>query len=43
MKSRKCRVPQLYQFELMGTADDVVAVQEGLISQWQRLCSPIPA
>lgn len=41
--ARKCRVPQLYQFELMGTADDVVAVQEGLISQWQRLCSPIPA
>ena len=41
--ARKGRVPQLYQFELMGTADDVVAVQEGLISQGQRLCSPIPA
>ena len=41
--ARKCSVPHLYQFELMGTTDDVVAVQKGLTSQWQRLCSPIPA
>jgi protein involved in ribonucleotide reduction len=41
--ARKCRVPHLYQFELMGTTDDVVAVQEGLSSLWQRLCSPTPA
>lgn len=41
--ARKCGVPHLYQFELMGTTDDVAAVQKGLTSQWQRLCSPIPA
>ena len=26
----KCRVPNLYKFELMGTADDVERVREGL-------------
>ncbi len=41
--ARKCGVPHLYQFELMGTPDDVLAVQEGLASLWQRHCSPIPA
>lgn len=41
--ARKCAVPHLYQFELMGTPDDVRAVQEGLASLWQRHCSPIPA
>jgi protein involved in ribonucleotide reduction len=28
--SRKCHVPYLYRFELMGTADDVDRVREGL-------------
>lgn len=28
--SRKCSVPYLYRFELMGTADDVERVREGL-------------
>ncbi len=28
--SQKCRVPYLYRFEIMGTAEDVVAVREGL-------------
>ncbi|GAA1480918.1 class Ib ribonucleoside-diphosphate reductase assembly flavoprotein NrdI [Gordonia sinesedis] len=28
--SRKCRVPYLYRFELMGTAEDVDRVREGL-------------
>ncbi|MFT4217771.1 MAG: class Ib ribonucleoside-diphosphate reductase assembly flavoprotein NrdI [Micropruina sp.] len=41
--ARKCGVPHLYQFELMGTPDDVEAVREGLISLWQPLCSPTPA
>ncbi|MFT3861474.1 class Ib ribonucleoside-diphosphate reductase assembly flavoprotein NrdI [Micropruina sp.] len=40
--ARKCAVPHLYQFELMGTPDDVEAVREGL-TQWLPLCSPIPA
>ena len=39
----KCGVPHLYKFELMGTADDVDRVREGLISLWQRLSSPTPA
>lgn len=41
--ARKCHVPHLYQFELMGTPDDVEAVREGLTSQWLPLCSPTPA
>lgn len=28
--ARKCQVPYLYRFELMGTADDVDRVREGL-------------
>ncbi|MFC7756379.1 class Ib ribonucleoside-diphosphate reductase assembly flavoprotein NrdI [Tsukamurella soli] len=28
--SRKCHVPYLYRFELMGTADDVARVRTGL-------------
>lgn len=28
--SRKCQVPLMYKFELMGTSEDVVAVREGL-------------
>jgi len=41
--ARKCQVPHLYQFELMGTPDDVEAVREGLTSQWLPLCSLTPA
>jgi len=34
--SRKCGVPYLYRFELMGTAEDVECVREGLGVFWQR-------
>jgi len=33
--SRKCSVPYLYRFELMGTVDDVFAVHAGLIDFWK--------
>ncbi|UYP17668.1 class Ib ribonucleoside-diphosphate reductase assembly flavoprotein NrdI [Rhodococcus sp. Z13] len=33
--SRKCKVPYLYRFELMGTADDVERVREGLARFWE--------
>ncbi|NUP75122.1 MAG: class Ib ribonucleoside-diphosphate reductase assembly flavoprotein NrdI [Sinomonas sp.] len=33
----KCKVPHLYRFELMGTADDVARVTEGLDAFWTRL------
>ena len=33
--SRKCGVPYLYRFELMGTEDDVVAVRSGLAEFWK--------
>ena len=32
--SRKCGVPYLYRFELMGTAEDVEAVRAGLAAFW---------
>ncbi len=32
--SRKCGVPFLYRFELMGTTDDVFAVRAGLSDFW---------
>lgn len=32
--SRKCRVPLMYRFELMGTPEDVTAVREGLEGFW---------
>lgn len=32
----KCDVPYLYAFELMGTAQDVSRVREGLGQFWQR-------
>lgn len=32
--AEKCSVPHLYRFELMGTADDVNAVAEGLEQFW---------
>lgn len=33
--SRKCNVPFLYRFELMGTVDDVFAVRAGLAEFWK--------
>ena len=33
--SRKCEVPYLYRFELMGTAEDVQAVRAGLADFWK--------
>jgi protein involved in ribonucleotide reduction len=33
--SRKCGVPYLYRFELMGTPDDVDAVRAGLADFWK--------
>jgi len=33
--SRKCAVPYLYRFELMGTVDDVFAVRAGLADFWK--------
>lgn len=32
----KCGVPVLYKFELMGTAEDVARVNEGLDTLWTR-------
>lgn len=32
----KCRVPNLYNFELLGTTEDVHRVREGLGQFWQR-------
>ncbi|NCB64027.1 MAG: class Ib ribonucleoside-diphosphate reductase assembly flavoprotein NrdI [Clostridia bacterium] len=34
--SAKCRVPYLYRFELLGTAEDVQRVREGLGQFWSR-------
>lgn len=34
--SRKCRVPYLYRFELMGTAEDVESVRTGLTDFFSR-------
>jgi len=34
--SRKCKVPYLYRFELMGTVDDVEAVRAGLNDFWKE-------
>ncbi|MFC7402514.1 class Ib ribonucleoside-diphosphate reductase assembly flavoprotein NrdI [Citricoccus sp. GCM10030269] len=33
--SRKCNVPLMYRFELMGTPEDVTAVREGLERFWR--------
>jgi protein involved in ribonucleotide reduction len=41
--SRKCGVPYLYRFELMGTADDVAAVREGLEEFWKELSCHQPS
>ncbi|MFF3063193.1 class Ib ribonucleoside-diphosphate reductase assembly flavoprotein NrdI [Oerskovia sp. NPDC057915] len=40
--SSKCQVPYLYAFELLGTAEDVERVRDGLGRFWQRQ-SRIPA
>ena len=32
----KCEVPVLYKFELMGTAEDVARVNQGLDTLWTR-------
>ena len=32
--SRKCQVPLMYKFELMGTPDDVERVRGGLEGLW---------
>ncbi|MET9326553.1 class Ib ribonucleoside-diphosphate reductase assembly flavoprotein NrdI [Tsukamurella sp. NPDC003166] len=34
--ARKCRVPYLYRFELMGTVDDVQRVRTGLVDFFSR-------
>ncbi|BBX83305.1 class Ib ribonucleoside-diphosphate reductase assembly flavoprotein NrdI [Mycolicibacterium aubagnense] len=41
--SRKCGVPYLYRFELMGTPDDVAAVREGLEHFWEELSCHQPS
>jgi protein involved in ribonucleotide reduction len=33
----KCKVPHLYRFELMGTPEDVLRVNQGLDKFWTRL------
>jgi len=33
--ARKCQVPLMYKFELMGTPDDVLRVREGLEGLWR--------
>ncbi|HZA09718.1 class Ib ribonucleoside-diphosphate reductase assembly flavoprotein NrdI [Mycobacterium sp.] len=38
--SRKCDVPYLYRFELMGTEDDVSAVRAGLADFWKDQTCP---
>lgn len=35
--SAKLNVPHMYRFELLGTSQDVVTVQEGLKEFWQRI------
>lgn len=34
--AKKCQVPYLYRFELLGTQRDVDAVRDGLQSFWQQ-------
>jgi protein involved in ribonucleotide reduction len=40
--AKKCDVPYLYRFELLGTDQDVIRVREGLAQFWLRR-SQIPA
>ncbi len=34
--ARKCKVPHMYKFELLGTPDDVRRVKQGLEDFWQQ-------
>lgn len=34
--ARKCQVPYLYRFELMGTSDDIANIYQGVTEFWQR-------
>lgn len=34
--AQKCQVPCLYRFELLGTAEDVANVYQGVTQFWQR-------
>ncbi|TQI81844.1 protein involved in ribonucleotide reduction [Serratia fonticola] len=34
--AKKCQVPVLYRFELLGTTQDVANVQQGVTAFWQR-------
>lgn len=34
--AKKCQVPFLYRFELLGTAQDVANVRQGVTAFWQR-------
>ncbi len=40
--ARKCRVPHLYRFELMGTADDVDHVRDGLAEFARTAADDLP-
>lgn len=40
--ARKCGVPELYRFELLGTRRDVDTVHDGLLHHWDRLCAGTP-
>lgn len=40
--SRKCGVPYLYRFELMGTDEDVRAVRAGLADFWKDKACHLP-
>jgi protein involved in ribonucleotide reduction len=40
--AKKCQVPYLYRFELVGTADDVANVKHGLERFWTRQFSSAP-
>jgi protein involved in ribonucleotide reduction len=35
--SKKCGVPLLYKFELMGTPEDVAKVKHGIAAFWRKL------
>lgn len=37
--ANKLKVPLLFGFEMMGTAEDVVQVRDGLTENWERLVS----
>jgi len=34
--AKKCQVPYLYRFELLGTPEDVAKVKKGVTEFWQR-------